>query len=194
MPKIRFLAAAVSLALVSLLVVRTSNAAFFDTTDNPGNEFSAGDVVLTDDDGGVTAMFTMPNMAPGSTGTRCINVTYEGTLDADVRLYGAATGSGLEDFLDLTVERSTGAAGGATFSCTGFVEAGKAAVWTNATDGDLGAFLSAATDFATGADTWAPAGATPVTVSYRFTVGLQNDGNASGLDATVGFTWEAQPR
>ena len=55
-------------------------AAFVDTTDNATNTFSAGDVVLDDDDAG-SVLFNVANMAPGDSRTRCIAVSYTGFAD-----------------------------------------------------------------------------------------------------------------
>src|SRR3712207_7319239 len=41
---------------------------------------------LSDDDSG-SAMFTATGLKPGSTGTKCIQVTYGGSLAAAVKLY-----------------------------------------------------------------------------------------------------------
>jgi hypothetical protein len=190
---LQVLAAIGSLLVVAGGVVRSSSAAFSDPTDNPGNTFAAGDVVLTDDDGGASSMFAMSNMRPGSTATKCINVSYEGSVNSQVRMYGAVTaGTGLADYLDVTVERSTGAAGGATADCTGFNEGTKVNVWT-AGDGDLDAFMTGNTDYATGADSLAVTGGAPIdTVSYRIVITLQDNNAAQTKGATVTFTWEAQ--
>ena len=190
---VRLSALILSFLVAGGLVVRASAAAFSDSTDNTGNTFTAGDVVISDDDA-ASSMFAVTGMEPGETDTKCINVTYSGSMDAEVRRYGAATaGDGLEDFLDVTVERSTDAAGGATADCTGFTEAGKSAVWTNASDGDLGAFLSGNTDYASGADSWAVTGGGANDVaSYKVIVTLQDDNGAQGLSSTVSFTWEVQ--
>ena len=55
--------ALISFLFVSFLVVRTSVSAFSDTTTNSGNQWTAGDVILVDDDSGST-MFTVLNMKP----------------------------------------------------------------------------------------------------------------------------------
>ena len=59
---------------------------FSATTQNAGNEISTGIVALSDNDNG-SAMFNVTNAKPGDTWTRCIKVTYGGTLAADVHLY-----------------------------------------------------------------------------------------------------------
>jgi predicted ribosomally synthesized peptide with SipW-like signal peptide len=182
--RVRLAAAVVAVGFVAVFTVQSSLAAFSDTTDNTGNAFSAGTVALSDNDSGV-AMFTASNLKPGDSEVGCIEVTYSGSLDADIRLYGAVTGGdGLEAYLDLTVERGSG-------TCAAFGTS--TAVWTNGTDGDLGAFMAAATDYANGADDWAVTGGTPDdTVPYRFTVVQQDDNAAQGLSSTASFTFEAQ--
>ena len=186
--RVHIAAAVLSLLAVTGMTVRASSAAFSDATANAGNTFESGDVALSDDDGG-NAMFAVTGVKPGESETKCINVSYSGTLDGTVKMYGAVTaGDGLEDYLNLTIERSTGATGGATASCTGFVEAGKTTVWSG-TDGDLATFLTTKTDFATGVDSQAVTGGAPVEVaSYRITAVLQDNNAAQGLSSTVTFT------
>jgi predicted ribosomally synthesized peptide with SipW-like signal peptide len=184
-------AGALSFAVVAVLVTGATWSAFTARADNSGS-LSAGTVVLTDDDAD-TSMFNLSGLMPGASATKCINVNYSGSLNAVVKLYGALeSGNGLRNYLDLTIERSTGAAGGATADCTGWVDAGKTTIWTPA-NGTLGTFLSTATGFGTGLGNWSVTGGAPVdTASYRFTVSLQDDDFAAGKSTTVAFTWEAQ--
>lgn len=184
LPRIRIGAAVVAVIAAFLLSFQATNSAFSAQTDNTGNTFGAGTVTLFDNDSG-SAMFSATNMAPGDTVVGCIEVTYSGSLDAEVRLFGATTaGDGLEAYLDLTVERGDG-------DCAAFGSA--TPVWTNGVDGDMGAFFAAATGYATGVDNWQPTGGAPNdTFPYRFTVTLQDDAGAQGLTATASFTWEAQ--
>ena len=183
-PSVRIGAAVIAVMAAFLLAFQATNSAFSSQTDNTGNAFGAGTVTLTDNDSG-TAMFSATNMAPGDTVVGCIEVTYSGSLDPEVRLFGAATaGTGLEAYLDLTVERGDG-------DCTTF--GASTAVWTNGVDGDMGVFFGSATDYASGVDSWQPTGGAPNdTVPYRFTVTLQDNASAQGLTATASFTWEAQ--
>jgi hypothetical protein len=179
------LAIGVALLLaVVLIAVRSTTAAFTATTANAANSWSAGTVALTDDDAG-TAMFTVTGLTPGDTNTRCITVSYSGSADAAVRLYGSITGgTGLGTYLNLTVERG---AGGSFANCTGFVSA------ESVYSGTLAGFTSTHTGFANGAGSWAPIGGAPVdTMTYRFTTTLQDNNAAQGLNATAAFTWEAQ--
>lgn len=173
-----------ALAMVSLVVMTGSRAAFTATTVNNGSSLAAGDVKLTDDDAN-TVMFNLSGMKPGDTATRCINVTYTGSLTADVKLYGAVAGSGLAPYLTTTIDIGSGAAGGAALSCTGFTGG------TNLHNGTLAAFGSANTNYANGLGGFN--GATnPTSKSYRVQVTLQNNNAAQGKNATLDLTWEAQ--
>lgn len=181
---LRIGAAAAAVLLVSVLALRASSAAFSDTTGNAGNSFAAGTVVLVDNDAGV-AMFNATNLKPGDSAVGCIEVTYQGSLDAQVRMYGTvAGGDGLADYLDLTIERGVS-------GCTGFVSA--VTVWDTASDGDLGVFLALPSNYANGVDTWGVTGGAPDDmIGYRLTITQQDDNAAQGKSATVDFTWEAQ--
>jgi hypothetical protein len=92
------LAAAVPVGLVAsvTLVWSSSYAAFVDTTATPQNTWGTG-VVELGTDRGATALFNTASeglLVPGSSGHRCITVTYTGnvdTADTGVRLYGSLT-------------------------------------------------------------------------------------------------------
>lgn len=179
---LRLAAPLLALMLVSALVITTSRAAFSDTTSNAGNNWAAGTVTITDDDGD-SAMFSVSDMKPGQTETRCIEVTYEGSLvPADVSLYGTSGGTGLDAYLDVDIDIGTGATFG---DCGSF---GKDADIFN---GTLASFSGTHSDFASGLLSWSPV-ATNEAKSYRFIVTLQDNNSAQGLDATATFTWEAQ--
>jgi len=91
---------------------------FSATTQNSGNEISAGTIAITDNDAG-SAMFNITNAKPGDSWTRCIKVTYNGSLPADVKLYELGGGGPLSPYLKLKLEQGTQAE--STFpSCTGF--------------------------------------------------------------------------
>lgn len=177
-------AALLSLLLMSFMVMRVSSAAFSATTSNAGSQWTAGDVVLTDDDSN-TAMFTVGNMKPGQIVTQCIKVTYSGSLDAAVKLYGATTGgTGLGTYLDTTVQRGSGGSFG---NCTGF--SSTETVYT----GTLAGLTATHTSFATGAGSWAPTGGAPDDdMTYRIQITLQDNNAAQAKTATATFTWEAQ--
>lgn len=185
----RTMVVALPLALVasSALVYQASNAAFTASTSNGSNTWSSGTVALTDDDSS-TVMFNATGLKPGSTGIKCINVTYSGSLAAGVRLYVTSPSGTLGQYLDFTIEEGTGATGGATLSCSGF-----SATSTLTAGGEtLDSFTTAHTDFGSGVSTWAPTGAAPDSRSYRVTYTLQDTNSAQNKNAAATFTWEAQ--
>ena len=170
----------------AVFVYQGTNAAFTDSTSNGANTWSSGSVVLSDDDSG-TALFSTGPVVPGDTGSRCIAVTYTGTVAAGVRLYATSVSGGLAPYLDLDVEEGVGAGNvGSAADCTGF---SGTSVWS----GTLAAFGSSATSWATGVGAFAPTGAGQVQV-YRLTWTF--DATASdavqGQSATGTFVWEAQ--
>ena len=176
----RAIAMVASLAFVSVLVMTSSRAAFVDTTDNTSNQFSAGTVVLNDDDAG-SVLFNVNNLAPTQNRTNCITVSYTGSLAANVHLYGAASGS-LAQYLDVVIDVGTG---GSYNNCTGFTSG--STLYT----GTLANFAATRTNFANGLAGWN--GATnPSSRTYRIAVTLQDNNAAQGLSATADFTWEAQ--
>lgn len=178
----------VPLALLasSAVVYQASNAAFSDTTDNGANNWAAGSVVIADDDTG-SALVNVTGLVPTDTDSRCLNVTYTGSVASAVRLY--ATGysdSGLGQYLTITVEEGTGATGGASLDCSGFT--GGTALYT----GTLHGFATTNTSYAAGVSSWAPTGAGPEVKSYRLTWTVQDDNNANGASTQVSLTWEAR--
>lgn len=177
--RLQVLTAVAALALTSAMVLRTSSAAFTAQTGNAANDWTAGEVILSDDDTG--ALFdALTGLVPGNTETDCIAVTYDGNVASTVRLYAAVTGT-LGAYLTLDVDRGTAATFG---DCGTFVKV------TDVYDGKLSGF---GTNWATGhagATTWAPSSSE--TVAYRFTYTLDDDNLAQGLTAGATFTWEAQ--
>lgn len=176
----------VSFALVSLIVLTGSRAAFTDSTDNTNSVFAAGDVVLTDDDAG-GILFNVSNMAPGATAVNCIAVTYSGSITdpGPVRLYsgGFTDATGLAGYLNVTIEEGSG---GVFNDCSAFVFEGT--VFGNT----LAFFDTNHGDYATGAGAWDPS-STPESKSYRITVeldtGTPNAQQGASVTA-VGFVWE----
>lgn len=91
---------------------------FSATTQNSGNEISAGTIALSDNDAG-SAMFNITNAKPGDSWTRCIKILYSGSLPADVKLYELGGGGPLSPYLKLKLEQGSQAE--PTFpTCNGF--------------------------------------------------------------------------
>ncbi len=173
------LAALLGLVGSAVLVHTASQAAFSATTVNAGNTWTAGAVMLSTDDGGM-ALFSADGLTPASAPlVKCIEVTYDGTVAAPVRLSGEAPGgTGLGAYLDLTVDVGTGGCGAFT-----------GGTLYNGTVADFGTtHSSTATGLAT---TWTPA-AMGESRTFRFTVTVRDDNAANGLTCTMPFTWEAR--
>jgi len=182
-------AVVLAFALVSVLVATGSRAAFIGTTDNTGNSLSAGTVDLVDDDS-VTVLFNVSNMKPGDSSVNCIVVTYQGSIvdPAAVKLYssGFTDSADLANWLNITIEEGTGGSFG---SCGGFSNEN-----TIETGGDLIAFDTTHSDYASGAGVWDPS-STPESKTYRITFALDaaTPDSEEGASVTVlGFTWEVQ--
>ena len=178
-------AAVTTLALVG----QASYASFSAKVSNTGNNFSVGSVTLTDDDAG-SALLSLTNLKPGSTGSRCIAVTSSGTVSSSVKLYatGATSTKSLGTYITLAITQGTGASFG---GCTGFTALGTG---SSVYSGTLAGFTSTATDYGSGTGSWAPSGNAPETRSYQFTytVNLNTPDTSQGGTAAFGLTWEAQ--
>jgi hypothetical protein len=165
-------------------------SAFSATTANGGNDFSAGTVTLGDDDAGGALVALPANARPGDSSTRCIQVSYTGSLPAQVRLYAAVSG-GLADYLTLTVTRGSQASPSFP-SCIGFTA--DSADYGYGPNGIL--YQGKVSGLPTG---YAGAVVDPVASwtsgdahSYRYTVTVDDTPAAQGLSASATFHWEAR--
>jgi hypothetical protein len=187
--------------VTSLAVWNASESAFAGYTDNTGNRWQTGTVVLTDNDGGSTAMFNdsatlyTPNSASV---VKCITVTYGGssTLTNPVKLYGLASSvssSTLAPYIDLKIESGADSAnaGPPNFTCGTFT--GATTIWAGGTGQRLSDFESTMVSYGCGLSTgWTPT-ASGQTKSFRFTTTIVDNNAAQGLSLTgIPFTWEAQ--
>jgi hypothetical protein len=166
--------------LVSGLVVRSTQAAFTATTASSGNSWSAGHVSLTNDASG-SAVFTVTQIVPGSTGTACVTVTYTGNVNAAVKLYLPSLTGSLGTYLDLVITEGTGATDAA---CTNFSST------SQLYSGTLAGFTAAHSAWASGVSAWAPAASSNASRSYQFQWTLQDDNAAQSQTASGAFTWE----
>jgi len=182
------------IGVIGTLVGVGTFSAFSSTTDNTGNTYAAGSVYLSDNDAG-SAMYTVTNQKPGDTVTRCIRLTYTGSLDADVKLYTTSSVNALGGYIDLTVEKGSMSTGTTFSNCTGF--SSESTIYS----GTLSNFTTTKNSYANGiaanpgaATKWA----TNDTLVYRFTLTLQDNNSANGGSGgalTTGshaFTWEAR--
>ena len=197
---VRIMMILLAILLASFSILTTSRAVFTDTTDNTGNDFAAGTVAIVDDEHGLRVVQHRQLRAGRFSFENCIEVTYNGTLDADVRLYGAnlatTTALNLAPQLNLTIEEGTGSGfsatelGGNEGDCTGFV----AGSTLTAGGETLDSFATSYTNFATGLSSWAPLGSSSDARTYRFVVELDAAAPDAfqGMDAQIDFVWEAQ--
>jgi hypothetical protein len=164
-------------------------SAFSATTVNPGDSFAAGTVVISDNDANA-AMYTITGAKPNDVVTRCIRVTYTGSLPALVRLYTTTPINAFGQYVTLSIDKGT-MPGATTFpNCTGFTSE------SNIFSGTLSSFAAGNTNWATGS----PANPGVQTqwnqndsLVYQFTLTMQDNPLAvGGTSGTHNFTWEAQ--
>ena len=178
-------------ALGSLAAIGVFGA-FSATATNAGNQIEAGTVAIGDNDAGA-AMYALTDAKPGDSVSKCIKVTYTGSLAADVHLYTASSIGALGQYVDLTITPGTQAA--PTFpSCTGF----KADPGGSLYSGTLAKFGATDDSFANGiadepgkATKWVKGDS----VVYQVTATLQSSAPEAAQGLTTGahtFTWEAR--
>ena len=188
----RLLIVLVLVGLVATFAGRATFAAFSSATAAGGNRFAAGTVTIGDNDLG-SAMLSIPSGAPATADTSCINVTYSGSLDAEVRLYGAVSG-GLAPYLTLTVTRGTDASafdtcGSFSADLTNYIGSGPGVIYNGPVSGFPTNWAGGLVDPTAGTpEVWT----TSEAHAYKFTVTFGADPAGQGLSATAGFTWEAQ--
>ncbi|MBL7256747.1 hypothetical protein [Paractinoplanes lichenicola] len=176
----------VGLVLAGLCTAKAAWSAFGGSTGSPGNRFAAGSVLLTDNSAGQT-MFTVAALRPGVAPSRCVRVAYEGSLPATVRMSGATTGgTGLENYLMLSVTRGSGVTGSFP-GCTGFTP--------DATDYNLlgpgvlySGVLAGYPTLTDPGGTWA----TNEAHWYRLSVDVLEPAAALGQSVTQTFSWDAR--
>jgi hypothetical protein len=186
----RIILSALVLGAGGLVAGAGTFSAFSATAGNAGNQFSAGTVTLSDDDAGAALVSLPANARPGDSSTRCIRVSYTGSLPAQVKLYATVSG-GLADHLTLTVTRGSQASPSFP-SCTGFTADG--ADYGHGPNGIVyqgklsGLPASYAGGIADPAASWTNGDAH----SYRYVVSVDNNPAAQGLSANATFRWEAR--
>jgi len=180
-------------AIVAAITGTGTYAAFSGTTSNPSNAFAAGTVALSDNDAG-GSLLSLSNATPGNSSTGCIKITYSGSLNANVHLYGSATAS-LPSYLTLTVTRGTDSSpsfascSNFTADATNYIGSGAGVIYS----GNLSAFPSTYAGGLVDPTSGSPATwSTSDAHSYKFVVTVQNNAAAQGLSSTASFTWEAR--
>lgn len=189
----RVLLAWLAAGVVGAVAIGVTFAKFAATTSNPNDSFATGTVIITDNDAGGT-MLSLSSAKPGNSTTGCIKVTYTGSLDSTVVLYGTVTGS-LAPYLQLTVTRGTDSAPSFA-SCTNFtadatnyIGAGAGVIYSGLLSAYPANYAAGIVDPTSGSPaTWS----TNSAHSYKFVVSLNNNPAAQGLSSTATFTWEAR--
>jgi hypothetical protein len=134
-----------ALLVAALLVWQGSNAAFSATTDNTGDAWATGNLVLTNNGGGTvyagttSALFTETNLKPGNTGFKCITVQSGGSLAGNLRLFrGAITGTNsaaLSAVLDVTLDAvAVSSSTNVQANCTGYTGGSSGALYNGTLD------------------------------------------------------------
>jgi hypothetical protein len=192
----------VGLVFSAALVWQSTSAAFSATTQNQGNSWQTGTVVLGDTDQS-NALFTTSTaelLAPGDSGYRCIGVDYSGDLPADIRLYvttpslGATT---LDDFLLMSVEQGQDVPDGAQVSpdCTGFTSTTPAPTFvydaTTANGSPTLSELKTHADYATGISVGHDV-PQYTHLTFRITYLVEGDNAAQNTRSDASFVWEAE--
>lgn len=165
-------------------------AAFSGQTENPGNSVTAGTVEISDNDGD-TALYSMANAAPSDSTTSCIQVTYSGSLPADVALYTTDTISALGAEVTLDIEAGTQEP--FAVDCTGFTADTGGSLFS----GTLSSFATTHDSYVNGLSDYPGDAATEWTtgddVVYRVTATLNENATLeAGTTGTHALTWEAQ--
>jgi len=190
----KLLLTALTVTVVGSIVAFGTFSAFSSSTDNPGNQFAAGSVAISDNDLG-TALYNVSKKKPGDSKTSCVKVTYTGTLPSNVKLYlPDPVNSQISEYVDLDITSGTGSAA----NCSDFAtDTANSSVY----DGELGDFAATYGDYANGLADF-PLAKTKWdandTVTYKVRVEMQ-DTNAANSEASTGYAsgvhsyvWEAR--
>lgn len=182
----------VAVLIAGTLVWQGSSAAFTAQTSDSGSNWATGSVSLTDDDAGA-ARFSVQNLVPMATDTKCIKVTATSSVPGLVKFYVDGLGAqGLQDYVHLVIRPGTG---GSFASCTGFVADQPATEYD-----PLSLMATEYTNFATGTMPWTTTGVVSgesKTYEFQWTFDtstlsqLQIDG-LQGKSTALNFVWELQ--
>jgi hypothetical protein len=186
----------VVLGLVAAAAGSGTFAAFVATSGNDGDRIESGSVAIDDNDNG-SAVVSLSGAEPGALNTGCIKVSFSGSLDSDVRMYGTTSGTGLDQYLELRVTRGSFSPSEPAFSscanfqpdATDYIGQGQGIVYDGTLQGYPDNYAAGIVDPPSGGpEVWSN-GESHV---YRFEVTLRHNMAAQGLNATQLFTWEAR--
>jgi hypothetical protein len=184
--------------LLSVLIVALTGgiagygtfSAFTATTSSAGNLIDSGTVAIGDNDSGAV-MYSQTNLKPLDSVSKCVKVTYTGSMDADVKLYTTSSIGTLGTYLTLTITPGTGNA--AFPDCSDFVADAGGAIFNNTLANFATSHNSYANGLADNPGTSATKWVTNDAVVYKFTLTVQDEENANGQTTNShAFTWEAR--
>jgi hypothetical protein len=178
-------------ALAGTLAGSAVFSAFSSTTTNSANSFAMGSVTIGDNDAD-GALYSLSNQKPGVTTSKCIKVTFTGTLGSTVKLHTPSTVSAGAQYVNLTITPGTQAT--STFpSCTGFNADAGGAAFTGTVQSFATAHGSVGNGLALNNQSGSASWATNDAVVYKFDVAVQDNNSAQG--ATSGshdFVWRSE--
>lgn len=195
-PLLRIAALPVALVATAGIVTASSYSVFTSATTSPGNSFSAGSVVLTNDSSGSqaatgSALYTFSGITPTSAAqVKCLTVQSTGSVPSAVRFYtqnpttSNPSGNALPQYLKVQVEIGTVGSTCSSFTASSSIVAA----------GTTLATLEGFTSYANSKDTtWAPTGGATESRAFRFTVTPDSamPNSVQGASAGVAFVWEA---
>jgi hypothetical protein len=178
----------VVLGLIGAFAAVGAFSAFSSQTENPNNQLTAGTVELSDNDSG-SALYNVSNAKPDTAYERCIEVSYGGSLPAEVRMYrSSGTLGALAGHVTVKVEAGTQTSPSFP-GCTGFTPAAGPALYNN--------LLSTLPTGWTGGLAAVPAGDADwdqnEKLVYRVTLTMDSDaGNQNQSVGTHTLRWEAR--
>jgi hypothetical protein len=161
---------------------------FSATTQNTGNELTAGTVAISDNDAG-QAMFNVNGATPGDSWSRCIKVTYTGSLPSDVHLNFGGTLGSLAQYLNARVEEGTASQADAFPQCDHFVN--DQTLYDGPVQGGSGSFDTGLPTYPAGQSAWNNGSS----VVYRITASLSSSTPDAGQSQSTGnltVFWDAQ--
>lgn len=180
------------------LVYQTSDAAFTATAPTGTNTWTTGSVVLTLNTSS-NVVFNFGNLKASESQEKCIDVHYDGSLNANVKVYVTSVAesgtAGLASKLDIKIEEMNQ---GTTTSLSGNTCPTVAAELASGTISDLTSALSPKTlanagtthgTYGNGLSSWAPT--TSSYKRYRITTTVAADA-PQGATVKAVFTWEAR--
>ena len=159
----------------------------------PAPSSATGAKLVRNDRG--SALIVMNNARPGQTASSCVTITYRGSKPVRMKLYGARSGSGLDQYVELTVTRGTSRAT-TPKSCAGFSADrrnyrgfGNGVVFKGLVSQFPKTWSAASYDPAGGtAEKWTKGEAR----AFRFHVRVVDNQAAMGLWLTQKFSWQVR--